>query len=109
MTDKDDILINKFFAEQKQTIEDNGFSHKVMRRLPSKASRYSRIWSSICIVAALLLFVACHGFKLIVNALDVVLRTAPTHGIFDYSPFTIAIVVVVLAGLGIYNMVMAER
>lgn len=109
MTDNDDILIKRFFAEQKQTIKDDGFSRKVMRRLPSKAYRYSRIWSTICIVAALLLFVACHGLKQLVNALDVVLRTVPTHGIFDYSPFTIAIVVIVLAGLGIYNLVMAEK
>lgn len=109
MTDKDDVLLRKFFTEQKQTIADDGFSRKVMRRLPSKAIRYSRIWSTICIVAILLVFVTCHGFKQILNILDALVRTVPTHNIFDYSPFTIAIIVVVLAGLGLYNLVMEEK
>jgi hypothetical protein len=109
MTDKDDILINKFFAEQKQIINDDGFSRRVMRKLPSKISCYSRIWSTVCLLAALLLFVTCHGFKLIINCLDVILRTTPTHSIFDCSPLAIAIAIVTLGGVGIYSLVMAER
>lgn len=109
MTDHNDVLLKKFFAEQKQVVADEGFSHDVIRKLPSKASRYSRLWSSICIVAALILFVTCHGFKLIVTSLSVILKTAPTHSIFDYSPFTIIIAVVVLCGVGLYTLVTTDR
>ena len=33
MTETDDKLLKQFFGEQKQEIEDNGFSHRVMRNL----------------------------------------------------------------------------
>jgi TRAP-type C4-dicarboxylate transport system permease small subunit len=109
MTDKDELLIDKFFAEQKQSVEDDGFSKNVMRKLPSKASRYSRIWSTICILGALALFVYCHGFKLIMNSIDVMLRTAPTHDFFSCTPLTAAIAVIVLAGVGIYRLVTSQQ
>ena len=33
MTETDDKLLKQFFGEQKQEIEDNGFSRRVMRNL----------------------------------------------------------------------------
>ena len=36
MMETDDKLIRAFFAEQKQEIPDNGFSRRVMNRLPHK-------------------------------------------------------------------------
>ena len=55
MEDKD-ILQNNLFAEAAKTeIADNGFSRKVMRRLPSRAERMSRIWTCVCTMAAVVL------------------------------------------------------
>ena len=55
MEDKD-ILLNNLFAEAAKTeIADNGFSRKVMRRLPSRAERMSRIWTCVCTMAAVVL------------------------------------------------------
>ena len=36
MTETDDKLLKQFFGEQKQEIEDNGFSRRVMRNLRSE-------------------------------------------------------------------------
>ena len=50
------ILLNNLFAEAAKTeIADNGFSRKVMRRLPSRAERMSRIWTCVCTMAAVVL------------------------------------------------------
>lgn len=56
MEDNKDILLNNLFAEAAKTeIADNGFSRKVMRRLPSRAERMSRIWTFVCTMAAVVL------------------------------------------------------
>ena len=50
------ILLNNLCAEAAKTeIADNGFSRKVMRRLPSRAERMSRIWTCVCTMAAVVL------------------------------------------------------
>ena len=36
MKNKDDILLKQFFDQHKQQIADNGFSEKVMQRIPQQ-------------------------------------------------------------------------
>ena len=45
MMETDDKLIRAFFAEQKQEIPDNGFSRRVMNRLPCRTSLLIKVWS----------------------------------------------------------------
>ena len=73
MEDNKDILLNNLFAEAAKTeIADNGFSRKVMRRLPSRAERMSRIWTCVCTMAAVVLLTYFKAwnylFDLAVNA-----------------------------------------
>lgn len=43
MTDNDNIIIEQLFSEARKTeIEDNGFSHRVMRSLPDTIAPISR-------------------------------------------------------------------
>ena len=44
MKNKDDILLKQFFDQHKQQIADNGFSEKVMQRIPQQ-SRHAHISS----------------------------------------------------------------
>ncbi|MGM9780202.1 MAG: DUF5056 domain-containing protein [Prevotella sp.] len=56
MEDNKDILLNQLFAEAAKTeIADNGFTRKVMRRLPSRAELYNRIWTFACVIVAIFL------------------------------------------------------
>ena len=95
MTDKDNILIEKFFKQAaQQQIEDNGFTERVMKSLPEseqeeKAHRLSLLWTLFCVVVSVVLFfvfggwealkasilVALHG---VLTSLSVFLTTAPT-------------------------------
>lgn len=47
----DDRLITKFLTENAAPIEDDGFTRQVMRRLPSRAVRMSRLWTGFCAAA----------------------------------------------------------
>jgi len=43
-TNKNDKLLKDFFSDHKQEIADNGFSNRVMRRLPEHADRGWIVW-----------------------------------------------------------------
>lgn len=44
MTDNnDDVLVKKFFSENRIDVPDDGFSRRVMRRLPDRTRRISRL------------------------------------------------------------------
>ena len=68
----DDELVAMFFAEQKQELEDDGFSKRVMQQLPSRSLRLSRIWTLVCSLLGIGLFFWADGFgqlkRLFLNA-----------------------------------------
>ena len=46
---RDELLVRKFFEENKIEIPDAGFSRRVMRRLPDRTRRLNRNWTAICV------------------------------------------------------------
>lgn len=68
MTDNDDKLLMKFFTKERQEIADNGFSERVMRRLPDHSQRLSAIWSTLGYALAIMLFIATGGLHAVVKA-----------------------------------------
>ena len=69
----DDELVAMFFAEQKQELEDKGFSQRVMQQLPSRTVRLSRIWTVVCSVLGIVFLIWADAFAqlkmLLLNAL----------------------------------------
>ena len=61
MTETDDKLLKQFFGEQKQEIEDNGFSRRVMRNLPGRNHRLVQAWGAACAVVCVILFFTLGG------------------------------------------------
>ena len=55
MMENDDKLLVDFFAGQRQEIPDNGFTRRVMRRLPDRTLWISQIWVAFCFTLALVL------------------------------------------------------
>ena len=60
---KDDELVDLFFSQHKFEIEDNGFSERVIQSLPRSSWKTNRIWTIVCTLAAVALFVTEGGFK----------------------------------------------
>ena len=96
MEDKNDMLLKQLFAEAaKQTIEDNGFTERVMMNLPEtdlsgvRVRRLSHLWTLFCVAVALIIFWAVNGWpilagflkggkQVLINTIEVFLITAPT-------------------------------
>lgn len=109
MTDnKDDILIKKFFDENITEIEDNGFSHRVMRRLPGRTSRINRIWTLFCAALGIAVFALCCSWDTIKACLYDMAAIRYTLEVPQIQPVTLVIAVLVLASLAFNNYVLSE-
>jgi len=108
-TPQDEQLLNSFFqAARQQEIADDGFSDRVMQRLPAtqqlhpvnsrRALRLSRIWTCGCWLLALGLFFAFNGWSSLVAALKLFVQTAPSQINFTALLTCMALVPVLLIG-----------
>ena len=55
-------------------MDDNGFTERVMRRLPDGALRLSRYWTIFCIVVAVVLFFVFNGWQPLVMGINALVR-----------------------------------
>lgn len=70
MTDnRDELLVQRFFEENPVRVEDDGFTHRVMRHLPDRTRRLSRIWTAACVVVGVALLIKINAVAIIVNLL----------------------------------------
>lgn len=67
--ENNDKLLEDFFAVNRQEIADNGFTRRVMHRLPDHSSLLAHVWTVCCCVLAVALFVSLNGIELIGNTL----------------------------------------
>ena len=77
MDKQNEQLLQQFFSEAaQQTIADNGFTERVMSRLPVRNMKlFTRIWTACCILIAAVLFTLFHGWELLFMQLEVLVRT----------------------------------
>lgn len=68
MENNDDILLMMFFDEQRQDIDDNGFSENVMRQLPQQSAQPYIIWQIVCSVAGGIVFILAGGIGMLRTA-----------------------------------------
>lgn len=57
----DDELLEHFFGVSHFELPDEGFSSRVMQRLPQRARRMNQIWTTVCFAVAMALFVLFDG------------------------------------------------
>ena len=75
----DGLLLEQFFqAARSEQIEDNGFTHRVMTRLPERQARLSRLWTVACLVVGLIVFTLIGGWNIIAAGIIGLLATMPT-------------------------------
>ena len=101
MESNEDKLLREFFAKEKKEIADNGFSHRVMRRLPSRVNRLMQVWAVFVSLVALLLFFAFDGLQAVISTLRDVFVSMVQSSATNFDPTSLVIAAVVLAFLGV--------
>lgn len=109
----DDQLLEQFFSSFKQDIPYDGFSHKVMRRLPLRAKRMNTIWSIFCLMVGVALFIVFNGLgalRVIASNFvgDAIGYVASIH-LSLFSLVSLWATVALLAVVGLYNVSFTQR
>lgn len=99
MENNDDILLMKFFDGQRQDIADDGFSQKVMQRIPQQSARPYIIWQLICTVAGIVVFFLAGGID--------TLRTALVNSVVNMAAYVLSVDLSAVSPLMIYAMLFA--
>ena len=108
MIEDNDSLLQQFFSEAaSQQIADNGFTERVMQRLPSRMNWFVRIWNTVCIVLFAVLFVVFRGWDLLAVQLEVMLRTMSTHS-FSINLLMVFTIVFGLLFVGVGEVIYKE-
>ena len=58
---EEEQLLEHFFAETKIDLPDNGFTERVMDNLTQTVRRRNYIWTVVCLLAAIILFLSSDG------------------------------------------------
>lgn len=104
MMEENDKLINDFFASQKQEIADNGFTKKVMKRLPYRISPLAKIWGLLVLITAITLFCIFDGWIYIIQSLrDIFVSIAQGAEIYS-DPKSYIIAAIVLLAMGVRKL-----
>ncbi len=69
MNRNDEQIINNFMKANKQELADNGFSRRVMRKLPVSAKVWSDILTAICTILCGVLLYVFDGLNVIFYAI----------------------------------------
>ncbi|KGF17952.1 hypothetical protein HMPREF1640_05310 [Prevotella sp. S7-1-8] len=109
----DDQLLEQFFSSFKRDIPDDGFSHKVMRRLPLRAKRVNAAWSIFCLMVGVALFIVFNGLgdlRAIASNFvgDVIGYVASIH-LSLFSLVWLWATMALLALVGFYNVSVTQR
>lgn len=104
----DDILLKQFFNENRQEIADNGFTERVMKRLPGRANRLSNILMAVGVILAVILFFVLDGLGAILGTLREVFVSMSLNGIENLDLKSLAIAGGVLLFFGIQKIYSME-
>lgn len=108
----DERLIARFFQENKKEIPDDGFTRRVMRRLPTRTRRLSRLWTLLCSVAGVVFFLLTDGIDSLRAALGNVagdfIGSLSSFHITGVTPLAVVVGVITLLLVTVSNVVSAE-
>ena len=104
----DDELVAMFFEENRQEIEDDGFSQHVMKQLPSQSIRLRRIWTLVCSVVGIAFFFLADGIgqlKLVLfNATGNFVGFLSSIDFHSWSPLMVLAAIGLLMVFGAWNI-----
>ncbi|MDD7258357.1 MAG: DUF5056 domain-containing protein [Prevotellaceae bacterium] len=105
-----DDFVARFFEENRQDIKDNGFSRRVMSRLPRSANKLNRIWTVFCIAMGVAFLVYSKAWTILSgNMRGIWTDIITSDSLFNNNPIMIYYSLLVLAFMGGYQWVMAEK
>ena len=109
MTERDDELLMHFFSEHKQEIFDNGFSERVMQKLPRSAiSTYNRAWTLFCCMVGLAFILFTRGWEQVARIAHILSSQFydALYGLnlMSFTPVVLFVAMLTFIGVTVYNL-----
>ena len=113
MTERDDELLMHFFSEHKQEIFDDGFSERVMQKLPRSAIRtYNRIWTLFCCMVGLAFILFTRGWEqlgLVGRNVDMrFYESLLAVNLTSFRPIVLFVALLTFIGVTVYNLSLSK-
>lgn len=108
MDDRDELLVSKFFDENKIDVADNGFSRRVTRRLPDRERRLNRIWTAVCLVLGAALAVLFDWLGALVDVVCVLAAAVKANPEISDRPYLLGLLLFAVIFLGGYKVLAEE-
>lgn len=110
MTDnKDNMLVRRFFDEHPVNVPDDGFSRRVMRRLPDRERLYARLWTAFSIVAVIASLTINGGFATLKTLLHTSVAGIVERCDLLQHPLLAAYAVVLVVSTCVCGLLVRER
>ena len=105
---EEEQLVGLFFAEHSIEVEDRGFTNRVMRRLPDRSVCLNRVWTAICGMAAVAVFILTKGWISVLGTLQGFFTDMVTS-VSQAGIVSVFVTMVLLTAFAGYGLVMSER
>ncbi len=98
--DRDELLVRKFFEDNAVEVPDDGFTRRVMRRLPDRERRLSRIWAAVCAVAGVLMLLKFNWLGVLVSYIGSLVKGIglPSDDIGSYALALVSVLFLIFLG-----------
>ncbi|MDD2525428.1 MAG: DUF5056 domain-containing protein [Bacteroidales bacterium] len=96
--DSDDQLIRNYLKQTEKKLSDEGFSARVMRHLPGRAECFVQVWTLLCVVSGVFLFVSIDGCQLVANLMQKMGLALLDSGILQQNPLHLSLITTLIAG-----------
>ena len=109
MIEDNERLLQEFFREAAdRQIADDGFTERVMQRLPLRINWFTRLWNIFCITVFAVLFVVFRGWDMLAVHFEVMLRTLAAQS-FSINLSMLFTVVFGLLFVGVGELIYSRR
>ena len=109
MIEDNERLLQELFSEAAdRQIADDGFTERVMRRLPLRINWFTRLWNIFCITVFAVLFVVFRGWDMLAVHFEVMLRTMAVQS-FSINLSMLFTVVFGLMFVGVGELIYSRR
>jgi len=109
MIEDNERLLQELFREAAdRQIADDGFTERVMQRLPLRINWFTRLWNIFCITVFAVLFVVFRGWDMLAVHFEVMLRTLAAQS-FSINLSMLFTVVFGLLFVGVGELIYSRR
>jgi polyferredoxin len=108
MMEDNERLLQNFFSEVASTpVADDGFTNRVMQRLPQRVNWFTHLWNIFCVTVFMVLFVVFRGWESLMAQFVVMMRTLMAYVMMP-EPLNINLSVVLSVVCGLLLVAVIE-